>query len=250
MTRRVVIVGVVIWLAVIAVAAQLVAVRGSGDTPPQTRTFIADVDAAGLKALDLRTTDGTVEVIGSDEDRVRISAEVSTPGQKRKWRVSFAADLNRAELVSERRGDAISVRVRVPGNDTVIEKWTVRVPRRFSVGLEAGDSAVIVTDVAGGVRAEANAGLGSAPGSMRVNVPGGRLDLSLHVGDIRAQTASTSRGPVDVQASVGDAHLTLAGRTIVSPREPGRGHRVRLNDAGPDAVTVKVGVGTASVDIK
>jgi hypothetical protein len=104
--------------------------------------------------------------------------------------------------------------------------------------------------LAGGVRVKANAGLGSEGGSIRVNVPGGRLDLSLHVGDIHAVTTSTSRGPVDVQASVGDARLTLAGRAIVSPREPGPGHRVRLNDSGPDAVTVKVGVGTASLDIK
>ena len=96
--------------------------------------------------------------------------------------------------------------------------------------------------------------MGSPPRSIgctrRSTILNPRWIRSRSSGDIHARTTSTSRGPVDVQASVGDAHLTLAGRTIVSPREPGPGHRVRLTDEGPDAVTVKVGVGTASVDIK
>ena len=249
-SRKTVVISVVVWLAVIAVAAQLVALRGTTEQSTKSRTFTADVDATGLKSIELRTTDGAVEIIGTDEDQIRISAEVSTPGQKNRWGLSFAADLKRTELLSERRHEALSARVRVPGNDAVIERWTIRVPRRFSVVVGAGDSAVIVNEVAGGVRVKANAGLGSEGGSIRVNVPGGRLDLSLHVGDIHAVTGTASRGPVDVEATVGDARLTLAGRAIVSPREPGPGHRVRLNDSGPDAVTVKVGVGTASLDIK
>ena len=249
-SRKAVVIGVSVWLAVIAVAAQLVALRGNTQQSVQSRTFTADVDAAGLKAIDVRTTDGAVEILGTDDDRIRISAEVSTPGQKDRWGLRFAADLNRTELLSERSGEALSARVRVPGNDSIIERWTIRVPRRFSVSVGASDSAVVVREVAGGVRVQANAGLGSESGSIRVKVPGGRLDLSLHVGDIHAETTSTARGPVDVQASVGDARLTLAGRAIVSPREPGPGHRVRLNDSGPDGVTATVGVGTASVDIK
>ena len=250
MSRRVVVIVVGVWLAGIAIAAEIVALRVNAQAPPSSRTLSADVSATGLQSIDLRTTDGSVELVGTDEDTIRISADISTPGQKRRWRVSFPADLQRAELIGERRGEVYGARVRVPGNDPVVERWTVRVPRRFSVNLEAGDSAVDVSDVAGGVRVRANAGLGSDPGSIRVNVPGGRLDLSLHVGDIYAQTSSASRGPVDVESNVGDARVTLAGRNIVSPREPGPGHRLRLSDTGPDAVTLRVGVGTATLDIK
>jgi hypothetical protein len=227
-----------------------VALRGASQAPPATRTFSVDVEAAGLQSIDLRSTDGAVEVLGTDEDRIRISADVSTPGQRRRWAPTFTADLARAELVGERLGRVFAARVRVPGNDPVVERWIVRVPRRFSVSVDANDSAIIISDVSGGVSAKASAGLGSQSGSIRVNVPGGRMDLSLHVGEIHAVTSSATRGAVDVESSVGDAHVTLAGRKIVSPQAAGPGHRIRLSDTGPDAVTLRVGVGTATLDIK
>lgn len=249
-TRRVVVIAVGIWIAGIAVAAQLVALRGTAQAPQEARTLSADVEAAGLQSIELRATDGTVEVVGTDEDRVRISTEISTPGRRRRWGGGFPADVARAELVAARNGDVFTARVRVPGNDPVVERWTVRVPRRFKVILDANDGAVTVSDVSGGVRVRANAGLGSEPGLIRVNVPGGRLDLSLHVGEIHARTSSASRGPVDVESNVGDARVILAGRNIVSPRAPGPGHRLRFSDSGPDAIKLRVGVGTATLDIK
>ena len=250
MSRRVVLIVVGVWIAIIAIAAELVALRGTAQAPQAARTLSADSEAGGLQSIEIRVTDGAVEVVGTDEDRIRISTEISAPRQTRRWAGSFPADLARVELMSGRRGEVFTARLRVPGNDPVVERWTVHVPRRFSVRLEANDSAVRVLDVSGGVSVRANAGLGSEPGSIRVNVPGGRLDLSLHVGDIHAQTASASRGPVDVESRVGDARVTLAGRSIVSPREPGPGHRLRLQDTGPDAVKLRVGVGTATLDIK
>jgi hypothetical protein len=250
MSRRVVVIGVGVWLVCIAVAAEIVALRGASQAPRATRTFSSDVDAAGIQAIQLRVTDGSVELIGTEEDRIRITAEVTTPGQSKKWAPTFAADLNRTELIGERRGDVFAAELRVPGRDSVVERWTVRVPRRFKVNLEANDGAFTVAGVQGGVRARAKAGLGSKPGLIKVNVPGGPMDLSLGVGDVHAETSSASRGPVDVQASVGDAKVTLAGREIVSAREPGPGHRIRLSDSGPDALKVRVGVGTATLAIR
>ena len=188
MSRRVVVIAVGIWIVGIAVAAQLVALRGTAQAPQSARTFSADVEAGGLQSIELRATDGMVEVIGTDEVRVRISTEISTPGQKRRWGGGFPADLTRAELIASRNGDVFTARVRVPGNDAVLERWTVRVPRRFKVSLDANDGTVTVSDVNGGVRVRANAGTGSEPGLIRVNVPGGPLDLSLHVGEIHAET--------------------------------------------------------------
>ncbi len=250
MSRRVVVIVVGVWIAGTAVAAELVALRGASQPPQAPRTLSVDEAAAGLQSIELRTSDGSIEVIGTDEDRIRISTEISTPAQRRKRTDGFAADLARTNLVSGRSGDVFTARLRVPGSDALVERWTVHVPHRFRVLLNANDSTIIVSDVSGGVSVRANAGLGSAPGSIRVNVPGGRLDLSLHVGDIHAQTSSAARGPVDVESHVGDARVTLAGRSIISPREPGPGHRLRLSDTGPDAVTLRVGVGTASLDIK
>lgn len=250
MSRRVVVIAVGVWIAAVVIAAEIVALRGAAREPQAPRTLSVDVEAAGLQSIDLRTTDGAVEVVGTAEDRIRISTGISTPARKRRWVADFPADLARVNLDGERRGDVFTARLRVPGNDPLVERWTVHVPRRFRVSLDANDSAVVISDVSGGVSVRANAGLGSEPGSVRVNVPGGGLDLSLHVGEIHAQTSSTARGPVDVESNVGDARVTLAGRSIVSPRAPGPGHRLRLSDTGPDAVKLRVGVGTASLDIK
>ena len=250
MSRRVVVIAVGVWLVAIAAAVQIVALRGAPQAPQAPRTLSAEVEAAGLGAIELRATDGAVEVVGTDEERIRISAEISAPAPRGRWMDRFAGDLARTELVSARNGEVFTARLRVPGNDRIVERWTVHVPRRFRVRLDANDATVSVVDVSGGVSARANAGLGSDPGSIRVNVPGGRLDLSLHVGEIHARTSSASRGPVDVESSVGDARVTVAGRSIHSPRAPGPGHRLRLNDEGPDAVKLRVGVGTAVLDIK
>ena len=250
MSRRVVVIGVCVWIVLIGVAAELVALRGASPEPQPARTLSTDVDAAGLQSIELRATDGAIEVVGTDEDRIRISTEISTPTERRRWMGGLAADLARVELVTGRSGDVFTARLRVPGSDAVVERWTIHLPRRFKVRLDANDSLVSVSDVSGGVSVRANAGIGSEPGAIRVNVPGGRLDLSLHVGDIHARTSSASRGPVDVESSVGDARLTVAGRSVVSPRAPGPGHRLQLNDAGPDPVKLHVGVGTATLDIK
>jgi hypothetical protein len=257
-TRRIVLTAVGIWIALIAIAVQLVAIRESEHVQARqalpaeqsARTLSADVDAAGLQSIDLRATDGAVELIGTDEDRIRISTEISLPTKKRNGLLSFPADLARAELVTERRGEGFIARVRVPGSDRIEERWTVRVPRRFKVDLGANDGSFTVSDVQGGVKIRAKAGLGSKPGMVRVNVPGGPLDLSLSVGELHAQTSSTSRGDVDVESTVGDAKVTLAGREIISPRAPGPGHRLRLTDSGTDSVKLRVSVGTATLDIK
>lgn len=250
MSRRIIVTAVGVCLAAIAIAAQLVALRGAAQQPQESRSFAVEADATGMLSLDLRATDGLVEVIGIDEDRVKITTEVSTPTEQRRWYQIQPAELSRAELITGRNGNVFTARVRVPGGGPVVEHWTVHVPRRFAVAVGANDGAFVVSDVSGGVMVRAKAGLGSKPGSIRVNVPGGRLDIGLGVGDIDVQTSSTSRGPVDVESSVGDARLTIAGRVIDSPRSPGPGHRLRLNDAGPDAVTLRVGVGTATLDIK
>lgn len=250
MSRRVVVAILGIWVVLIAGATGLVALREERQPSSASRTLKADADAQGLMVLDLRAADGWVEVTGVDDDRVGITVEISIPQRAMRWFETQNADLARAELIADRQGDGFAARVRVPGNAPIVERWTVRVPRRFKVDLDADDGAIEIAGVSGGVRVRAKAGVGSRPGSIRVIVPGGPLDLSLGVGDVYAETSSLARGPIDVKAGVGDARVTIAGREIVSARAPGPGHRLRVTGAGPDAVTLRVGVGSASLDIK
>lgn len=249
MPKRLIWVGVAVWAGLIVAVVQLVETRQAGQTGA-TRTFTAEAAADDVEIFDMAATDGSVTVTGTTEDRIRISVEVSAPQGSTRWFQRAAGDPSRAELLAERRGSAFVARVRAAGGAPLVEHWTIQIPQRLRVGIVANDSRIDVTGVAGGVLVSANAGLDHRPGSIRVAVPRGVLDLSLNVGTIDAQTTVAARGPVDVRSSVGDARLTVAGRQIKSPRAPGPGHRLRLDDQGPDSMTVRVKVGDASLIIR
>lgn len=249
MTKRAILAGLVLWAGLVVGVAELPGWRASGQ-PGSTRTLTAEAPAGGVKIIDMAATDGSVTITGSTDDRIRISVDVSAPERTPRWFERKPGDPARADLLAERRGDVYVARVRAAGSAPLVERWTLHVPRRLRVGVVANDSAIDVVDIAGGVLVKANAGLYGRPGSIRVSVPGGMLDLSLNVGTIDATTTSSSRGPVDVQSSVGDARLSIGGRQIQSPRRPGPGHRLRLDDPGPDPITLRVSVGDASLTIK
>lgn len=248
-TKRVIWAGVAVWAGLVVAVVQVVESRQTGQTGAP-RTLTADAAADDVEIFDMAATDGSVTVTGATEDRIRISVEVSAPQGRTRWYQRAPGDPSRADLLAERRGTAFVARVRAAGGAPLVEHWTIHIPQRLRVGIAANDSRIDVTDVAGGVLVTANAGLDHRPGSIRVAVPRGVLDLSLNVGTIEAWTTTAARGAVDVRSSVGDARLTVAGRQIRSLRAPGPGHRLRLDDQGPDPMTVRVKVGDASLTIR
>jgi hypothetical protein len=249
MGKRLIWAGLAVWVISIVVVAKVVASREPWQAGA-ARTFTAEIAAEGIEIFDMSATDGSVFVTGTTAEKIRISVDVSASQARTRWYQRNPGDPTRADLMTERRGKAFVARVRAAGDGPLVERWTIQVPQRLRVGIVARDSGIDVTDVAGGVLANANAGLDNRPGRIRVSVPGGLLDLSLNVGTIDAQTTTVARGPVDVRSSVGDARLSIAGRQIRSPRKPGPGHRLKMDDTGPDPMTVRVNVGDASLIIR
>lgn len=257
LTRRAVVTVLGIWLFVIATVAAMVTIRQapealghvSGDGAP--RRLSARWPATGLNELKVAASDGEVTITAADTNEIEVSVDVRPARQGGSFFSRFRASGNPSDAQLEHRESDGRSTVRLErGNGPLEEHWTIRVPQHFRAQVDMGDGRLSIIGVEGGVWAKANAGLGSSAGTMTVDVPGGALDLSLAVGNINATTGSTTHGAVDVRSDVGDAVLTLAGRAINAPREPGPGHHLRLDGDGPHALRVRVNVGDATLRIR
>jgi DUF4097 and DUF4098 domain-containing protein YvlB len=160
------------------------------------------LDAAAKSHVTVSNLSGSIEIDGWDENRVTVSGTIGD-------------DVD--ELVFERDGDEITIKVKIPdrrwGNRDVSANLDIRVPAASSIEVSGVSSDIDVE----GVR-----------GSQDLQSVSGDITASLFAADIDAETVS---GDVDVRGSGedSDADLSTVSGDIDATRLAGRVRAVAVS---------------------
>jgi hypothetical protein len=220
-------------------------------TAPSPRVLTASISAAGLTHLDLTALDGQVDITTSADpsaDAISISVSLDPPRLQNFLRAK-PADVDTVALRTVNNQNVLRVGLTNARAGNIEANWTIVVPARFSARVDSHDGAISISGLEGGIDAEVNSGLGGHGARMTIDVPRGRVALSVGVGDITLRRRSAAFDRADISASVGNAKLYVLGHEIKAPHEPGPGHRIQLDGDGPDVIKARVSVGDVSVHI-
>jgi len=246
--RSLALVGLVLWGAAVVGAA--VAGRPVAVVPRGTNALTASVPAAGLSRIEISAGLGQIDLGVAPGDQIEIAVALESGGVAGRLIGTPVGDAARTTLDSTVRGETLGARVAGAVGEGLTEHWTVRVPARLAADVTLDRGVIHITEVQGGVRAAAHAGVGHEPGVIDVDVPRGALALTMGVGTIRAHTRETPPGDIDVQSRVGRARLSIDGHDLVTTGQHGSGERVRLAGDGTDGLVIRVSVGDAHVQVR
>jgi hypothetical protein len=216
----------------------------------EARTLTGTSDAKGLKDLRLDAHVGSVEIRATDAERISWTLKLE-PDEDDGWFSGGRKDAQKAIEGAKVRavvaGESYELELDLPRGtdfDDVEEHWTIEVPSRFAIDLEANVGEVRVEGIAGGVEAELNVG------EMRIAVIKGDVRASLNVGDLRVESRTKSLGRVRLEANVGDASMRIAGKTIETNRSFPVGAGLSVSNDGEDDIEGRVNVGEVTVRVE
>lgn len=231
-------------------SAALLAIGLGATAFAEARELTGATDAKGLKGLRLEAHVGSVEIKATDADRVTWTLKLE-PDDDDGWFTGGRKDAQKAvdgaKVRAAAAGETWELEIELPRGadfDDVEEHWTIEVPTRFALDVEANVGEVRIDGVAGGVDAELNVG------DLRINVAKGDVRASLNVGDLRIETRTGSLGRVKLGANVGDANLRLAGKRIDTDRTFPVGANLNYSGDGDDDIEGRVNVGEVSVRVE
>ena len=147
------------------------------------------VDAAADGHVDISNTAGSIEVYGWSNSRVEVTGELGE-------RVE--------ELVVERDGDRVTVKVKVPrnGGSKISSDITVRLPEMSSIDVSGVSADIEVEDVLG------EQSLHTVSGDVRTEVVAADLEIASVSGDVEVEG---DRKDTETQANSVSGDITLFG---------------------------------------
>lgn len=228
----------------------IAALGASAAALAEPRELAGSAEAKGLTTLRLDAHVGSVEIRGTDADRISWKLKLE-PDPDDGWfmggRKDAQAAVDGAKVRGAAAGEAWELELELPRGadfDDVEEHWTIEVPARFAVDLEANVGELRVDGVAGGVEVELNVG------ELRIAVLKGDVRASLNVGDMRIESKTKSLGRVKLEANVGDVGMRIAGRSIETNRSFPVGAGLTVGNDGEDDVEGRVNVGEITVRVE
>lgn len=202
-------------------------------------TINLSYDLAPGGELSLGNDNGNIDVEGWDRSEVRIEAIKKVKAGNRD---TAREALERLEVVAERRGNRVEIRVRRPRDTSGFLAWVfgnevegqvnfkVRVPRGIRVDVDTANGAVAVRQVVGRVDAE------SVNGGVTIENVSGTVDASTVNGSIRLALPQTARVSLDAQTTNGGINLEglpsdvrSKGRRHLSADVNGGGAKIALS---------------------
>lgn len=145
------------------------------------REVAESIDAAGDGQVEIVNISGSVEVYGWSQNTVEVTGELGDKVE---------------ELILERNGDKVLVKVKVPRNNSsnISSDLEVRVPEGSSIDVSTVSADITVEDV---------------EGEQKLQTVSGDVEVQAFGNDVSAQSVS---GDVDVNGNGSDAEI--AGNTV------------------------------------
>ena len=160
--------------------------------------FIRNVDASAGGKLIVDVDFGSIDVASGADDKVAVEAHRKIDFDDESKEKEF---LDNAPITLTKDGNMVTIRSRGKNpvhwnfhHQEMDAKYTVRIPKKFEVGLRTSGGAISVSDIVGDLKA---------------NTSGGRMTFARLEGVLDAQTSGGAievqecKGPIDIETSGG-----------------------------------------------
>jgi hypothetical protein len=213
------------------------------------RTLNADIETAGLDTLGLQVRVGELRVTASHDDEVHVQLTLR-PKERSflgflHWSGGLSHDISAASIHQDRKDKRLTLSLDLDGHDQdeVKQEWDVQVPVRLKLDSVMNVGEMDIADVAGGVGAKLDVG------ELEIDVPQGSIDADVNVGEIRAKSASSHHGRIQLASNIGDATLLFQGAESGVHEHGGLGNKVSMDGDGPDSMDLRLNIGQVTLHL-
>lgn len=129
-------------------------------------------------------------------------------------------------------------------NDDVTERWTIYLPARLAVALDANIGEMTVEGVAGGLTLDFNIG------EVDVEVPGGDIVIDSNIGEVSVRSGTATPGVIDLGVNIGEVKYSEGEQYFEAEYGFPIGQSLDLDREGEDDIRVDLNIGEIDVEVE
>ncbi|MEP7016097.1 MAG: DUF4097 family beta strand repeat-containing protein [Verrucomicrobiota bacterium] len=235
------------------------------------------VDVKPGEKLVVEVDFGTIDVTAGGDNKVILEAhrkiDFGNESKEKKY-------LANTPITVTKDGNVVTIRSRgkktnhwIFGHQEMDAKYTVRIPKRFEVGLHTDGGPISVTNIAGNLKAHTSGGdmtfahlegtldAQTSGGAIEVEDCRGPIDIETSGGDIKVAdgngglNAHTSGGRIDVRNFSGDTEVRTSGGNLTLEKISGKlvgktsGGAIRASIPGAVAGDIRLETSAGNIDL-